>query len=99
MDEVRAFQKQLKEIEANLEEHPQALPASYQGLEEQYLEKIRNVSYDVDAPLPGREIVLDLLTRNMLFCEIIMKKCVESCPCDAIGILMNSSDRGGSRKD
>lgn len=74
-DEVRSFQKQLRDIEASLDGHPQALPPSNRPLEELLLEKVRNFSYDANAPMGGQEIVLDLLSRCLIFCEIMMKKC------------------------
>lgn len=65
---------QLKEIEANLEGHPIILPESDKPAVEQYIAKLRNMSYDVNAIPSGNEIVIDLLARCMLWSDILLTR-------------------------
>lgn len=68
------YKKQLLKIEANLEGHPTILPATDSTAVEQYITKLRTMSYDVNAIPSGDEIVIDLLARCRLWSEIILSK-------------------------
>ncbi|KAI9717721.1 MAG: hypothetical protein M1828_007124 [Chrysothrix sp. TS-e1954] len=77
--EVRDFQKQLQELKVCLEEKKNIHVASSRSLslDERvvaYAEKIRHMSYDANALLPGEEVVQDLLERCLLWSDIVMER-------------------------
>ena len=78
--EVLDFQKQLRDIEANLSWHPTVLKPSELSAEEQYVDKLRHLSYDAANTMPGKEIVVDLLARCLLWTEIMLHRCVRFIP-------------------
>lgn len=74
LKEVQGYQKQLRDIEAGLEGQPKALPTTEQSAEEQYVERLRHMSYDSSAIMQGRDLVVDLLGRVMLWSEIMIHR-------------------------
>lgn len=76
MNDVKDYQKQLREIEKNLDGQPVALPPTRRSAEEQYVERLRHLSYDASATMEGRDLVVDLLGRVLLWSEIMMHRYV-----------------------
>jgi hypothetical protein len=72
-DEVRDFQRQLKDIEKELGSS-QALEPSDQTLEEQYVARLEHINYTTEQRYRGKDLVLDFLARVMLWSEIMMQR-------------------------
>lgn len=71
--EVKEFQRQLREIESNLEGNPQVIAPSTLSTEEQYAITMRKVSY-TPVPANGQEIVIHLLGRCLLWSDIMLNR-------------------------
>lgn len=74
LQEVKDFEKQLRDIEERLEGRPVAHPPSDVSPEQRYQDNLRHMSYDTNAAIGGRAVVGGLLTRCLLWAELIQQR-------------------------
>jgi len=74
MAEVRDLQRQLLDIEKSLDQPSHTLVPSNQSATDRYVDALTHITYDKNSTKGGREIVLDLLSRCLLWSEICMEK-------------------------
>ncbi|TKA79140.1 hypothetical protein B0A49_01322 [Cryomyces minteri] len=70
--EVKAFEDQLKEIQAGLQDV--VAPVGDRSAEEQYADKLREMKLDENHVPEGKKLVLDLLARCLLWVQIVREK-------------------------
>lgn len=71
--EVRDFQQQLKEIEANFEGGSGLKPTD-RSIEDQYAERLQLIRNDTDPSPEGRKIVETLLARCIIWAELVAQR-------------------------
>lgn len=74
MAEVKDLQRQLLDIEKSLDRPSQLLEPSDQSATDRYVETLTHITYDKSSLKSGREVILDLLSRCLLWSEISMEK-------------------------
>ncbi|KAK5167898.1 hypothetical protein LTR04_007006 [Oleoguttula sp. CCFEE 6159] len=70
--EVKAFEDQLKEIQAGLQDV--VAPVGDRSAEDQYADKLREMKLDENHVPEGKKLVLDLLARCLLWVQIVQEK-------------------------